>query len=214
MHVCVAEFPFTIWFIHLMILHLWLPYLDVGFYPCDFHILTLDFTLALPISWHWILPLWSPCIDLGFDHDDWSIRMTWVMNGTLPTLPSMRTLHFAILVDELSLLEVTLRILFLTYHMGSDHDWLFTCYVHLSRSNFEGNLYTWHCIWHFTLIPWHDIVIMKCMSHLYVGPWLHMPFSPLSHVTCLLYLMLCTSSLLHVNFRLRLLWWYFLLHWS
>ena len=45
-----------------------------------------------------------------------------MVDGTLPTLPSMRTLHFAILVDELSLLEVTLRILCLTSHMGSDHD--------------------------------------------------------------------------------------------
>ena len=39
-----------------MILHLWLPYLDFGFYRCDFHILTLDFTIALPISWHWVSP--------------------------------------------------------------------------------------------------------------------------------------------------------------
>ena len=178
---------------------------------CDFHILTLDFTLALPISWHWILPLWSPCTDFGLDHDEFSVSM--MVDGTLPTLPSVRTLHFAILADELSPLEVTLRILCLTSHMGSDHDWFLTCFVYSSSGNFESNLYTWHCIWHFTLIPWHDIVIMKCMSHSYVGPWLHMPSSPLPHVSCLLYLMLCTSSRLHVNFRLRLLWWYCLLHW-
>ena len=97
--------------------------------------------------------------------------------------------------------------------MGSDHDWLFTCFVHFSIGNFESNLYTWHGIWHLTLIPWHDIVVTRCMSHLYVGPWLHMPSSPPSHVSCLLYLMFYTSSLLHVNFRLRFLWWFFLLHW-
>ena len=57
--------------------------------------------------------------------------------------------------------------------------WLtLACYVHFALGNFESNLHTWHCIWHFNLISWHDFVVMRCMSHLYVGPWLHMPFSP------------------------------------
>ena len=37
--------------------------------------------------------------DLGLDHNEFSLSM--MIDGTLPTLPSMRTLHFAILVDEL-----------------------------------------------------------------------------------------------------------------
>ena len=192
-----------------MILHLWLPYLDFGFYPCDFHILTLDFTLALPISWHWILPLWSPCIDLGLDHDEFSLCM--MVFCQLCHLCGHCTLQFSLMNCH------SLKSLYAScdWHLSWDLimiDSLLAMCIFL-LSNFESNLYTWHCILHFTLIPWHDIVIMKCMSHLYVGPWLHMPFSPLPHVSCLLYLMLCTSSLLHVNFRPRLLWWYCLLHW-
>ena len=79
---------------------------------CDFHILTLDFTLvtsiswpwilhfALPISWHWILPLWSPCIDLGLDHDGFSLRMNLIDEWHLADLYHLCghcTLHFSLM---------------------------------------------------------------------------------------------------------------------
>ena len=50
----IAEFPFTI-----------LPFISWSC-TCDFHILTLDFTLVTSISWLWILHLHCPYLDIGF----------------------------------------------------------------------------------------------------------------------------------------------------
>ena len=60
-----------------MLIDLWLTWwLQCSSFPfdsliswsctCDFHILTLDFTLVTSISWHWILHLHCPYLDIGF----------------------------------------------------------------------------------------------------------------------------------------------------
>ena len=180
----------------LWILPSWLPYLDFGFYTCIAHILRLDLTS------------WFPCLD----HDELSLSAWWLMAlCQLHHLCGHCTLQFSLMnCHSLKSLYASCA-WHLTWVLIMIDSLLAMCIF--SLGNFESNLYTWHCIWHFTLIPRHDIVVMRCMNHLYVGPWLQMPSNPPSHASCLLYLMLCASSLLHVNFRLRLLWWFFLLHW-
>ena len=174
----IAEFPFTIWFNHLMILHLWLPYLDFGFYPCDFHILTLDFTLALPISWHWILPLWSPCIDLGLDHDGFSLSM--MVDGTLPT--------FTIYAD---------------IALCTSHWWIVTLWSHFTHLVIDTC--SWDCsrliLLAIATLQHDDVSLpsfLRMILHitliidltLWLSCWSECAFNALlsTHVTCVLYL--------------------------
>ena len=181
LHVDDHSFPFT--------------FLSLIYWSCrgDFNISTLDFT-----SWSSYLGFGFFCVVLICDLPALILDVTlmnllsawcvWLGHLAAFTL-YIQILHFAFSSYDVCCLcthRVTLHIrLYLTCHLGSDHDWLLTCYVQFAPDNFESNLYSWHCILHFTLIPWHDIVAMKCMSRLYVGIWLHMPSSPQSHVICL-----------------------------